>query len=60
MKPWPIGAKANWPKDEAALTETALEGLPDLSKQAMPSMSYILEVPKEIKGKPFDFEYVRL
>ena len=35
-------------------TETALEGLPDLSDQPMPTMEYILDLPKEIKGKPFD------
>ena len=35
-------------------TETALEGLPDLADQPMPSMEYILELPAQVKGKPFD------
>jgi hypothetical protein len=34
-------------------TETSLEGLPELTKE-MPMASYVLEVPKEIKGKPYD------
>lgn len=35
-------------------TETALEGLPDLADQKMPMGEYMLEFPKEIKGRPFD------
>lgn len=35
-------------------TETALEGLPELADQPMPSMEYILELPAQVKGKPFD------
>lgn len=38
-------------------TETALEGLPDLGEledQSMPMAEFMLDLPKEVKGKPFD------
>lgn len=38
-------------------TESALEGLPDLSQladQTMPMAEFMMEMPKELKGKPFD------
>src|SRR5690606_5961810 len=38
------------------LTEAALTGLPDAKDldPKMPMMEYVLEVPKEIKGMPYD------
>lgn len=36
------------------MTETALDGLPEDLEGPMPSVEYMLDLPKELKGLPFD------